>query len=119
ELEPEPEQAPRRDGELDARAVAVPPDVAQLTPALADRRDERTCVLFGAVDDELFVGLQELAGFAGAQDDLRTAERELVSLPPHRLGQDRERELAARENQGRVRLPRFLEANADVSLELR
>src|SRR4029077_2256036 len=104
ELQTEAEQPPRGDRELEPRAVAMLSEMFELALALAHRRDDAPGELLGAVDDELLVGLLELSFGAPPEDDLGAAERKFVALAAHRLREDRERELAAPEDEERVRL---------------
>src|SRR6202162_4792520 len=118
ELQAEAEQAARRDRELQARAIRVLAEVLQFPLALSDCGDPRPREFLGAIDDELLVRLEQLPVLPAAEDDLRAAERELVPLAAHRLGEDRERQLPAAEHEEGVGLRGLLHPETDVPFEL-
>src|SRR6185503_18963144 len=99
-------------------AIAVLAQVLELAPALAQGGDHGSGELFAAIDHELLVRLLERAVGVPLEDHLRPAERELVRLAAHRLGEDRERELATAENEEGIGVGGALHAKSHVPLQL-
>src|SRR5207249_3844737 len=118
ELRPESEKAAGRNRELHARPVAVAAQMLELAAPLADRRDHCPGELLAAVDHQLFKRLEHRSVLALPEDHLWPAQGELEALAAHRLGEDREGELAAAQDQERVGVGCPLHAQSYVPLQL-
>ncbi len=118
ELALETDQAAGRDAILQARtAIAVDDHVGELGAPGSQRFHDGALIVLLDVDGEGFIGLQNLA-----VDDLRqhlwTGDRELVSLAPHVLDQNRQMQLAAAGDTEHIGLFRIVDTQGDVALQL-
>src|SRR5690606_31315138 len=114
----EADEPARGDAELGAgaaRAERVHGD--ELATPLAELGGHGADELVGDVGDHALDGLAEHS-VDHARDDLGHAERELVALAAHGLGEDAEHELAAAVDVERLGLVRLLDAHRDVPLGL-
>src|SRR5690606_8384433 len=101
-----------------ARAPARVPHLQHFALACAERLDDDADEGLGDVDDDLFVGLEELAVGTAARDGSWPRDRELVPFAPHRLHEDPEVELPSTRDGEGVGGVGVLDPERDVALEL-